>query len=172
MKRRIRPAVLTPLVVSSLALGSVPLLTSSAQAAAPSITCIVKQTPGVAGRYDVRVTGAQPGVQVVITGGTPESQFTSTQAADDEGVVTTSGFIPVGPVTAQQKGGSPVTCGAVKEAEQQAAQAQYAAGYRRGLADTKADCQVNAPPQGLVPLDPNYEKGYNAGAQAALEQFC
>ncbi|WP_412075598.1 hypothetical protein ACLF6K_06675 [Streptomyces xanthophaeus] len=172
MNRRIRLTVLTPLVVSSLALGSVPLLASSAQAAAPSLTCSLKQTPGATGKYDVHVTGAQPGVKVVIKGGTPQNQFISTSLADDDGVATTSGFIPVGRVTAEQEAEGEVSCGTVKQAEQQDAQAQYAAGYRKGRADTKADCKVEAPPQGVAPLDPNYERGYNAGAKSAEEEFC
>ncbi|MET9885247.1 hypothetical protein ABZZ20_19365 [Streptomyces sp. NPDC006430] len=170
MKRRIRLAVLTPLVVSSLALGAVPLLTDSAQAAAPSITCSVKKSQ-TAGKYDIQVKGAQPGVRVTITGGSATSRFTSSGLADDAGEFNDSGFIPVGVVTAAQQG-TKITCGTVKQAEQQDAQAQYAAGFRKGLADTKADCKKEPPLQGVAPLDPNYERGYNAGAQAALDKYC
>lgn len=156
-----------PLVVSSLALGPAAFLTGSARAAVPALTCSVKQS-STAGRYDVHVTGAQPGVRVIVKGGTSAHRFTSTSTADDNGETTSSGFIPVGPVTAREKGGSAVACGTVKQAEQKDAQAQYSAGFQRGLAETKASCTKKPPVQGLAPLDPNYERGYNAGAQAAL----
>ncbi len=167
MNRRIRLAVLTPLVASSLALAPAALLTDSARAAVPSLTCSVKKST-TAGKYDVNVTGAQPGVRVIVKGGDGTTRFTAASTADDNGEATSSGFIPVGPVTAEEQGGMPVGCGTVKQAEQQQARDQYSAGFQKGLADTKASCTQKPPAQGLAPLDPNYEKGYNAGAQAAL----
>ncbi|MFF1559892.1 hypothetical protein [Streptomyces sp. NPDC058279] len=171
MNRRMRLAVLTPVVVSTLAFGSASLLGGSAQAAAPSLACSVKQS-ATAGKFDVTLTGGQPGVQVTFTGGTSNNRFTSTSLANDSGVASTSGFIPVGAVTAEQ-GGSKITCGTVKEAEQQDARAQYSAGFKKGFDETKANCKAAAPPQGLTQIDPNFEKGFNAGAKAALEsKFC
>ncbi|MEV0415480.1 hypothetical protein AB0I68_33080 [Streptomyces sp. NPDC050448] len=170
MNRRIRLAVLTPLVVSSLAFGSASLLAGSAQAAAPSMSCSVKQS-ATAGKYDVTLTDGQPGVDVIFTGGSTRHQFTSTTTANADGVASTSGFIPVGAVTAEQ-GDSKITCGTVKQAEQQDAQSQYSAGFKKGLADTKATCKKAQSQNNLTQLDPNYEKGYNAGAQAALNKYC
>ncbi|MFF1493806.1 hypothetical protein [Streptomyces sp. NPDC058304] len=168
MKPRIRLAVLAPVLVSSLALGSAPLLAASAQAAAvPSLTCSVKQTPNAAGKYDVTATGAQPGTTVTFRGGTATNKFTATTHADDDGKATTSGFIPVGKVTAATED-EKVSCGTVKEAEQQDAQAQYSKGFRKGLAETQEGCKKKPQNQNLAQLDPNYEKGYNAGAAAAL----
>ncbi|MFI9065291.1 hypothetical protein ACIGQE_26045 [Streptomyces sp. NPDC053429] len=171
MNRRVRLAVLTPLAVSSLAFGSVSLLAGSAQAAAPSLTCSVKQTPTSPGRYDVNVKGAQPGVEVSVQGGTATNRFIASGTADDDGVFNSSGFIPAGKVTASS-GDDKATCGTVKEAEQQDAQAQYSKGYQKGFDDTKAHCKMTQQ-NNLTQLDPNYEKGYNAGAKAALEsKFC
>ncbi|NXY96246.1 hypothetical protein HYE82_18010 [Streptomyces sp. BR123] len=167
MNRRIRLAALAPLVVSSLALGPAALLTGSAEAAAPSLVCSVKKS-ATAGKYDVSVTGATPGVSVTVTGGTPQNQFASTALADDNGDMTTSGFIPVGRVKAGEEGGTMVNCGTVKQAEQQDAQAQYSAGFQKGMAETRAGCAKKPLAQGFAQVDPNFEKGYNAGAQAAL----
>ncbi|GHB79591.1 hypothetical protein GCM10010347_57540 [Streptomyces cirratus] len=175
MNRRVRLAVLTPLAVSSLAFGSVSLLAGSAQAAVPSLTCSVKQTPTSPGHYDVNVKGAQPGVEVVVEGGSATHSFTSSGNANDNGEFnSTSGFIPAGKVTASS-GGDKATCGTVKEAEQQDAQAQYSKGFRKGFDDTKTTCKAvgEQKQNNLTQLDPNYEKGYNAGAKAALEsKFC
>lgn len=171
MNRRIRLAVLAPLAVSTLAFGSASLLGGSAQAAAPSLSCSVKQS-ATAGKYDVTLTGGQPGVEVTFTGGTSNHRFTSTTQANDSGVASTSGFIPVGAVKAEQ-GGQKITCGTVKEAQQQDARAQYSAGFKKGFAETKANCKAPAPQNNLTQLDPNFEKGFNAGAKAALEsKFC
>ncbi|MEV6729805.1 hypothetical protein [Streptomyces sp. NPDC051364] len=167
MKPRIRLAVLAPVLVSSLALGSAPLLAASAQAAAvPSLTCSVKQTPNAAGKYDVTATGAQPGTTVTFRGGTA-NKFSAEVTVNDGGTATTSGFIPVGKVTASNQD-EKVSCGTVKEAEQQDAQAQYSKGFRKGLAETQEGCKKKPQNQNLAQLDPNYEKGYNAGAAAAL----
>ncbi|GGZ50630.1 hypothetical protein [Streptomyces subrutilus] len=166
MNRRIRLAVMTPLIVSSLALGSASLLSSSAHAATPSLTCSVKKS-GTTGKFDVNVSGAQPGVRVTIKGG----NSTASSLADDSGKASTAGFIPVGAVTAQQKN-TKVTCGTVKQAEQKDAQSQFSTGFRKGFADSKADCKKEGPPQGIAPLDANFVKGYNAGAQAAIDKFC
>ncbi|MEU6893997.1 hypothetical protein ABZ934_19760 [Streptomyces sp. NPDC046557] len=171
MNRRIRLAVMAPLAVSALTFGSVSLLAGSAQAAAPSLSCSVKQS-ATAGKYDVTLTGGQPGVEVTFTGGTSNHRFISSTQANDSGVASTGGFIPVGAVTAEQ-GGKKITCGTVKEAEQQDARAQYSAGFKKGFDETKANCKAAAPPQGFNQLDPNFEKGFNAGAKAALEsKFC
>ncbi|WP_328621123.1 hypothetical protein [Streptomyces sp. NBC_00354] len=168
MKPRIRLAVLASVVVSSLALGSAPLLAASAQAAAvPSLTCSVKKTPNAAGKYDVTASGGQPGTTMTFLGGTATNQFSAEVTVNDGGTATTSGFIPVGKVTASNQD-EKVSCGTVKEAEQQDAQAQYRAGFRKGLADTKEDCKKKPQNQNLTQLDPNFEKGYNAGAAAAL----
>ncbi|TDU77522.1 hypothetical protein [Streptomyces sp. KS 21] len=168
MNPRIRLAVLAPVVVSSLALGSAPLLAASAQAAAvPSLTCSVKQTPNATGKYDVSVTGAQPGTTVTVHGGNATNQFNFATKADDDGNASTSGFIPAGKVTASNEDDK-VSCGTVKQAEQKNAQDQYNAGFQRGLFETLKTCKENSAQQRLAQPDPNYERGYNAGVDKAL----
>ncbi|ATZ29383.1 hypothetical protein ACFZBM_37975 [Streptomyces lavendulae] len=168
MKPRIRLAVLAPVLMSSLALGSAPLLAASAQAAAvPSLTCSVKQTPNTTGKYNVSVTGAQPGTTVTVRGGSATNQFIFATNADDDGNASTSGFIPAGKVTASNQDDK-VTCGTVKQAEQKNAQDQYNAGFQRGLFETLKTCKQQSANQGLTQPDPNYERGYNAGVDKAL----
>lgn len=168
MNRHMRLAVLTPLVASSLALGSAGLLAGSAQAAAPSMTCSVAESKvDPQHEFQVLVKDAKPGVNVDIT--TPSSK--SSGKANAAGEVSISFGPKAGNVTATQEG-TTISCGTVKEAEQHDARAQYAAGFKKGLADTRADCKKEPPAQGVAPLDPNYERGYNAGALAALDRFC
>ncbi|MEU9378555.1 hypothetical protein AB0D94_33045 [Streptomyces sp. NPDC048255] len=162
MKRKIRTAVLAPLTVSSLLLGSV-ALTSNAAQAVPSASCTVKES-ATAGRFDVTGKGFQPGKAVLLE----SRNGTSTSTANAKGEVSSTGFFTSPAVTAVQFGTAEVTCGTVQETEQKDAQDQYRKGFRQGLADTKEDCKKEPPKQGVAPLDPNFEKGYNAGAAAAL----
>ncbi|MFE7513854.1 hypothetical protein ACFU8I_21915 [Streptomyces sp. NPDC057540] len=155
-------AVLAPLTVSSLLLGSVALTVGSAQAV-PSATCTVKQSTQ-ANKFNVSGKDFKPGKTILVEGG----NSTATLKANANGEFSVTDFFPAGEVTAVQIGGHSVTCGTVKQTEQKDAQNQYRMGYRQGVADTKADCKKNAPKQGVAALDPNYEKGYNAGAAAVL----
>ncbi|MFI8369565.1 hypothetical protein [Streptomyces sp. NPDC085466] len=46
-------------------------------------------------------------------------------------------------------------------------------GYRQGVSDTREDCKKKEPKPGVAQLDPNYERGCNAGSAAALASaFC
>ncbi|MFD9334961.1 hypothetical protein ACFWBF_11230 [Streptomyces sp. NPDC060028] len=170
MNRRVSLAVLAPVMVSSLALGSVAFLGEPAQSAVPSASCSVSQNPQKPDGFDVKGEGFTPGERVVIQAQNGEG-LRLTATAD--GTVSIAG-IPkeASPFTMKQGDGPKITCGTVKEAEQKGAQDEYRKGYRQGVADTKADCKAEPPKHGLAPLDPNYEKGYNAGAAAALAQFC
>ncbi|MFI5827648.1 hypothetical protein ACIA6C_10340 [Streptomyces sp. NPDC051578] len=106
-----------------------------------------------------------------VQGGTATNRFIASGSANDDGEFNSSGFIPAGKVTASS-GDDKATCGTVKEAEQQDAQTQYSKGYQKGFDDTKAHCKMTQQ-NNLTQLDPNYEKGYNAGAKAALDsKFC
>ncbi|MFD8979397.1 hypothetical protein [Streptomyces sp. NPDC059564] len=166
MNRLMRLAVLTPLVASSLAFGSAALLAGSAQAAAPSMTCTLTDSATLDG-VAVLVTGAKPGVRVDIVAVGVGSSSGPANAAGQA----TGGFSPKGGKVTATQDGATVAC-TTAEADQQDARAQYSAGFQKGLADTRTACKMQPPPQGAAPLDPNYEKGYAAGAQAALDKFC
>ncbi|MGW2933288.1 hypothetical protein ACWDA7_15785 [Streptomyces sp. NPDC001156] len=74
-------------------------------------------------------------------------------------------------MTMQEEGGPLLSCGTVQQAEQSQAQQQFAKGFTDGFNVAKATCKAQAP-QGVTALDPNYEKGFNAGAAAAIAKFC
>lgn len=164
MNRKIRLAVLAPLTISSLLLGSVALTMSSAQAV-PSATCTVTDSK-TAGKFDVSGKGWKPGKTVFLEANNTHTASLKTNA---NGEFSSTDFFPAGAtITALQPGVPEATCGTAKDTEQKDAQEQYRMGYRQGVADTKADCKKDAPKQGVAALDPNYEKGYNAGAAAVL----
>ncbi|MET8630640.1 hypothetical protein ABZW30_44290 [Kitasatospora sp. NPDC004669] len=48
---------------------------------------------------------------------------------------------------------------------------QYKRGFRDGFKAIKQDCK-SKPPQGLTAVDPNYQKGFDAGAALAAKTFC
>ncbi|QES50661.1 hypothetical protein DEJ50_25320 [Streptomyces venezuelae] len=48
-----------------------------------------------------------------------------------------------------------------------AAREQYRTGYQQGLKDTLETCEKN-PPKGLAAPDPNWQAGYDKGAETAL----
>ncbi|MGR6971462.1 hypothetical protein ACU639_18055 [Streptomyces cynarae] len=169
MNGRSRLAALAPLALSSLALGSLPLMAAPAQAATPKATCHVTQDAQNPDRFNVIGTGLTPGADVSIRQGTTTTFFT---ASADGGL---SGTLKVasagGPVTLQEKGGPTLSCGSVKQAEEQQTQDQFAKGFKDGFNLAKATCKAQAP-QGVTAVDPNYEKGFNAGAAAAIAKFC
>ncbi|MFF3431459.1 hypothetical protein [Streptomyces sp. NPDC002602] len=158
-------ACVIPLLLSTLAFGPVVLLSESAQAATPSMTCSLTSTNG---KFNAKATGVPPDVRVQFTTKNDTGAVTKTVTADDTGTAISSGSLPTGgPVTAKQ-GDQKVTCGTVKEAEQQDAQAEYRKGFRQGLADTRDDCKAKQPDQGLAAADPNFTKGYTDGSAAGL----
>ncbi|MCX4696389.1 hypothetical protein [Streptomyces sp. NBC_01408] len=80
------------------------------------------------------------------------------------------GNLPAGSYTVVPSGsGEKAPCVDAKAAAQKNSREQFANGYRAGFTDLRKDCQKQ-PPQGTV--DPNFEKGFNAGAAAAEKRFC
>ncbi|MFJ9338530.1 hypothetical protein ACIRP0_04450 [Streptomyces sp. NPDC101733] len=72
-----------------------------------------------------------------------------------------------------QSKGTRISCGTAAQAQEQGAQQQLSKGFAQGFADTKKACTAKAPQQGLAPLDPNFEKGYKQGSDAAINsKFC
>ncbi|MEF9903133.1 hypothetical protein [Streptomyces sp. P9-A2] len=168
MNGRFRLAALAPLLVSSLAVGSVPLVAGSAQAVAPTATCHVTQSPG-SSLFNIIGQGLTPGAEVTIK----QANSTIIMTAGADGKLSGSAGLGAtgGPVTMQEKGGPTLSCGTVEQAEQQDAQDQFKKGFTQGFALAKATCKEQAP-QGAVAVDPNFEKGFKEGAAAAIAQFC
>ncbi|MFI6150687.1 hypothetical protein [Streptomyces sp. NPDC051109] len=169
MNRCIGLAVVAPVMVSSLALGSVAFLPGAAQAAVPTASCSVKQSAQKPDEFDIEGQGFRPGEPVNVQ---TKTGFGVIFIAKADGTVSTGAAKDQAPFTMKQGNGPKISCGTVNEDGQKDAQVQYRTGYRQGVADTKADCKKEPPKQGVAPLDPNYEKGYNAGSAAALAQFC
>ncbi|GHB54063.1 hypothetical protein GCM10010377_51330 [Streptomyces viridiviolaceus] len=168
MNGRIRLAALAPLAVSSLALGSVPFTAGSAQAVAPSATCHVTQSAN-SSSFNVVGQGLTPGASVTIRQG----GLTVTQTAGADGGL--QGSLSVGssggPVTMQEQGGPRLRCGTVKQAEQKQGEDQFTRGFQAGFAAARQTCQAQLPQAATAP-DPNFERGFKAGADAAIARFC
>ncbi|MEE1671586.1 hypothetical protein RCR19_39885 [Streptomyces sp. WAC07094] len=160
--------LLAPLALSSLALGSVPLMAGSAQAVAPAATCHVTQSAN-SPSFNVIGQGLTPGAKVRIR----QANLTVGMVAGADGRL--AGTLRVGStggaVTMQEEGGPRLTCGTVKQAEEKQTRDQYAKGYQDGFKLAKATCKAQAP-QGVTAVDPNYERGFNAGAAAAIAKYC
>lgn len=168
MNGRTRLTALAPLAVSSLALGSVLFTGGSAQAVAPSASCHVTQDAN-APTFSVIGQGFTPGANVKIQQGTAALTMRAGADGGFQGTLTVEA--KGGPVTMQEEGGPKLSCGTVQQGEQQEAQSQYQKGYLDGFTAAKATCKAE-PKQGVTALDPNYEKGFNAGAAAAIAKYC
>ncbi|CAL9454347.1 MULTISPECIES: hypothetical protein [Streptomyces] len=163
--RRVRLAVLAPLAVSSLALGTVTFSASTAAAASP--TCSVRSTDNprnllVSGRNFephrlVAVSSASGGVRAVRAGATGRFSLTITDAS--------------GTVRARQSGGRTVRCGTAGTGQDNARK-QYREGFRQGFAAVRANCDATQPRQGFAAVDENFRKGFRDGARLASRQFC
>ncbi|GAA3811182.1 hypothetical protein [Streptomyces chiangmaiensis] len=166
MNGRIRLGALAPLMVSSLALGSVPFTAGSAQAVVPTATCsVTKRTSDMA---NIAGQGFTPGSTVrVLIGGISSGSFT----IGATGTIAVGITGKVGVVSLQEEGGAKVICGTIQQAEQKESQDQYKKGFLDGFNAAKATCKAQAP-QGVTAVDPNYEKGFNAGAAAAIAKYC
>ncbi|MEU1598792.1 hypothetical protein ABZ468_39770 [Streptomyces sp. NPDC005708] len=170
MNGRFRLAALAPIAVSSLALGALPLMAGTAHALTPSATCHVTQDAQKPDRFNIIGQGLTPGADVSVKQGGFTAFFTATADGGINGTLTVSAS--GGPVTMQEQGGSKLSCGTVQQAEQSNAQQQFAKGFTDGFNTAKQTCKAQAPQQGLVAVDPNYEKGFNSGAAAAIAKFC
>ncbi|MFJ8649056.1 hypothetical protein ACIRNI_23410 [Streptomyces sp. NPDC093546] len=58
-----------------------------------------------------------------------------------------------------------------KKKKENKAKEQYRKGHTDGFNAIKKNCNAKTP-KNLTALDPNYEKGYNAGAKLAADKFC
>lgn len=166
MNTRTRIAVLTPLLASSLAFGAVGLATSSAHAAVPNASCLVKIQQDAA-KVTVTGSGFKPSTKVLVEGSTGKTFTASVSTSGGFGVAN----LPAGAYTATQGGTGEVSCGSAKAAEEKGTQDQFRKGFKDGFADLRQDCKKNSN-QNLTAVDPNYEKGYTAGAAQAVKQFC
>ncbi|GGT54760.1 hypothetical protein [Streptomyces atratus] len=170
MNGRFRFIALAPLAVSSLALGSVSFATGSAQAVAPAATCHVTQDPG-GNAFNVIAQGLTPGSPVQLRVGGKITPV-ALEAGADGGLQTSLSVITgFGAMTLQEEGGPRLTCGTVKQAEEKEVNDQLAMGFKAGFAAAKEACTAELP-AGIAAPDPNFEKGFNMGKDAAIARFC
>lgn len=162
--RRVRLAVLVPLVVSSLTAGAVELAASPAAAASP--TCAVSRADG---RANLKVIGEdfEPSKAVFIESAHGAQGTVRTDAGGNFSATITQAR---GTITAQQVGGPAVRCGTAEQGARQSAQEQYAAGYKAGYAAMKSDCDVQQLQS--VTVNENFRQGFRDGAAAAEKKFC
>ncbi|MFD0354989.1 hypothetical protein ACFVHW_14820 [Streptomyces sp. NPDC127110] len=164
----LRIAALTPLAASPLLLG--PAVAAHAVSAAPAASCDVR--PGYDPKpYNWAINGSGfPGTTVAVTG---DNGYSNSSVTVTNGAVRLSG-LTAGHYTV---GGVACTGGAAPEGtgtgtDQGAdAKAQYDKGFRKGFQAIRADCAAK-PPKTLGDVDPNWQKGYDAGAALAAKTFC
>ncbi|GAA2736101.1 hypothetical protein [Streptomyces nogalater] len=164
--RRVRLAVLAPVAVSSLALGTVTFSASSAAAASP--TCSVRNTENP---RNLLVSGRdfRPNKSVAVESA---SGAEGSARADATGRFSLTVTGASGTVTAQQIGGPVVGCGTAEEGEQRNARQQYREGFRQGFATVRENCDTRERQRGFARVDENFEKGFKDGANLASRRFC
>ncbi|MEU9418921.1 hypothetical protein [Streptomyces sp. NPDC048272] len=169
MNRRMRMAVVAPVGVSLLALGSAALVAAPAQAAVPSASCSVTANTVNDERVDVKGSGFKPAVDVLVLSKSGNQQVRTSA----DGTFKLVGQKAGSSFSVQQGNKGRTQCGTVKQAEQKDTQDQFRKGFRQGFDDTKELCKKPNANKNLQALDPNFEKGFNAGVTAALNSnFC
>ncbi|WP_181796459.1 hypothetical protein [Streptomyces sp. WELS2] len=167
--RRVRLAVLAPMAVSSLVLGTVTFSTTTAAAASP--TCSVRNT-GNPDNLLVSGNGFRPNKAVAVESANGSEGSVKADATGRFSLTVTDAS---GTVSAQQIGGPVVGCGTAEEGEQKNAKDQYNQGFKQGFAAVKENCdaqQQQQQNQGLTRVDENFQRGFKDGAKQATEEFC
>ncbi|AVH54622.1 hypothetical protein C4B68_00895 [Streptomyces dengpaensis] len=163
-----RLAVLAPLAVSSLALGSVTFLAAPAQSA-PNPSCGLSKTEDPS-RFTVSGKNFKPNEDVLFKAGAAPAGTTTTDA---KGSFTAQINGPEGTVKAVQIDGGPtVTCGTVAETEEQNETDAYLEGRKKGYAEGKKCEDAQEPPQDFGPRDPGWREGFDDGKAEAEKKFC
>lgn len=164
MNRRMRIAVMSPLSISALALGSVTFFATPAQSASSS--CAMAQ--GAAGTT-ITVTGKNfvPNKTVIVDSGGADA----TIKANVNGAFTLLLPGATGTVTAQQVNGAAVKCGSVEEQEASESRASFDEGWQAGFKRGKATCKTT-PLQGDVANTEQFNKGFAVSASDAVQKFC
>ncbi|MDN3261018.1 hypothetical protein QWJ26_14590 [Streptomyces sp. CSDS2] len=164
--RRVRLAVLAPLTVSSLAWGAVTFSAPTAAAASPSCSVTSTNTPG-----NLQVSGRdfRPNKSVAVESANGSEGSVKADATGRFSLTVTGAS---GTVSAQQIGGPVVGCGTAAEGEQKNAREQFREGFRQGFATVRENCDKRERQRGFARVDENFERGFNAGADAAARRFC
>jgi hypothetical protein len=167
-------ALLAPVLVSGLALGpavAAAAPTAKAPASATAVAkpqCVVSKAAPADKMVEVKGTGfpARKIVAIIETSG----EATTTGKVKRDGTFAVPG-LPQGKYRASL-GKETVKCRSAEKAAQKDAKKQLADGYKDGFALVKKNCKNNKPLKAAVPLDPNYEKGHDAGRADAFKVFC
>ncbi|MET7980147.1 hypothetical protein ABZW44_45720 [Streptomyces mirabilis] len=162
MNGRMRLAVLAPLMVSSLALGSVTFLAAPAQSASKP-SCGLSKT---ADPNKIQVSGQnfKPKKNVLFQS---DAGGEGTAPTDAQGGFTSTLDGPEGTVTAVQIGGSEVTCGTVAATEEKTDKDTFTDGYNFGYNLAIKNC--TKPNLANKPGDPMWDKGFDKGQEQALK---
>ncbi|MGI5448120.1 hypothetical protein ACQEVM_20635 [Streptomyces sp. CA-243310] len=169
MNRRMRMAVVAPVGVSMLALGSAALVAAPAQAAVPSATCTVTANTVASNRVDVKGNGFKPAVDVLVLSRNGNKQIRTSADGTFKLIAQKAGSS----FSVKEGNKGRTQCGTVKQAEQKDTEDQFKKGFTQGFSATKDLCKKPNANQNLQAVDPNFEKGFNAGVTAALNsKFC
>ncbi|MFD9355496.1 hypothetical protein [Streptomyces sp. NPDC060031] len=169
MNKLVRIAVLAPLAASPLVLG--PTVLAHPAAAAPAAgTCKVLQGyDPPPNNWAINGTGFAGADSVPVAG--DNGYAGSTKVTADS--VRVSGLAP-GHYTvagiACTGGSDPVKKDPGTDAGADA-KVQYDKGFQKGFQAVRASCSAD-PPKTLGEVDPNWQKGYDAGAALAAKTFC
>ncbi|MFB7666001.1 hypothetical protein ACFC1R_18945 [Kitasatospora sp. NPDC056138] len=174
MIRTRRPAMLTAVLLSSLALGPA-VAAHGAAAQAPALApakarCLLTQDSANSKPDDPKFTLSASGFKsdsVSFSGGNGGGG-----AKLSNGSFSINNLGPGRYTVTGDKDGS-VSCGSTPglKNDQKAANSQYKKGFSDGFAAIKANCTAK-PPQSLTTVDPNYQMGFTDGAALAAKQFC
>ncbi|MFE9632292.1 hypothetical protein [Streptomyces sp. NPDC006463] len=135
-----------------------------AQSVGPS--CAIAPT-GVGTSISVSGKNFVPNKTVIVDSGGSDASI----KANATGVFTVQLPDATGTVTAQQLNKAAVKCGTVEEQEATEGKAAYDEGWQMGFKRGKATCKTT-PLQGTVANTEQFNKGFEAGAKAAVDKFC
>ncbi|MFD9006111.1 hypothetical protein ACFV0T_35065 [Streptomyces sp. NPDC059582] len=174
MIRTRRLAMLTPLLVSALALGPAVAAhgaTGHAPAAPTKPRCLLTEDSTHSKPDDPRFTLSASGFKsdaVSFSGGNGSGGAKTANGSFSVGNLKPGHYI------ARSKKDGEVNCGRTpgeKGGKKSEARAQYAKGFSAGFKLIKKDCKAK-PPHGLNKSTKDYEAGFKDGAALAADQFC
>ncbi|MFI6150360.1 hypothetical protein [Streptomyces sp. NPDC051109] len=170
MNRRIRLVALSPLIACSVALCPYSI---AAATAAPSDgpTCTVEPFPGAADHVNVKGKGFGGKVVVKETSGKKEVTVDATAEGTFEAAALPAGSYAAVPYGSQSQSYPCTQTGGKDQTDGDNAKAEYDKGFQFGFQQIRANCQATQPKTAEQP-DPNWQNGYDKGAELAAKTFC
>ncbi|MGW7064807.1 hypothetical protein ACWGHM_40835 [Streptomyces sp. NPDC054904] len=172
MTRRTRLVVLSPLLACSVTLGPYAVATATAAPQAPAIpSCTVEPFPGAADHVNVKGSGFGGKVVVKETSGKKEVTVEATAEGTFKAAALPAGSYAAVPYGSQTQSYPCTQTGGKAETEGDDAKAEYDKGFQFAFQQIKANCQATQP-KTTGEVDPNWQKGYDKGAELAANTFC